>query len=413
MCEICKHNNISPEFEVLLHGENEHEYEYEFAFGSEYEQEHEEEWELLPELEWETGGIINEQQVLRAAILRGVKDENDLANAVFFHRHPELGGRKLERNQPGFDRLSKEWIQIRDTIVRPALRPSYPPVTPSSGNGNLPPNTPPVEGPLKGITGYRGPSGKKCWNKAKSADIVDSDAPWNKPGARSAANYMAVLDYLNPGEDDSKGTGNTFNKPGENPRYQQHKNDKGGISTYCNIYVHDATRAMWANIPHWVRSARTGQWNELNANDTVTWIRQNGSAHGWFPVNKEMADWLLRQANRQWQAGNPGYPSGLLKAGAAIAASPGISKDLLVQPAYLAQLFANAGLPSVALWQNNGGIGHVAMIRPEEAGKKGKLERGIFRPRSAQAGAKNFSSNYLVFQGESLRNGSVLFWVHE
>jgi hypothetical protein len=55
-------------------------------------------------------------------IKSGNKDENDLTNQIFFQRHPELGGRKLQPSQPGFDSLSKEWLNIRDAVVRPILR---------------------------------------------------------------------------------------------------------------------------------------------------------------------------------------------------------------------------------------------------------------------------------------------------
>jgi hypothetical protein len=50
-----------------------------------------------------------------------------------------------------------------------------------------------------------------------------------------------------------------------------------------------------------------------------------------------------------------------------------------------AQTTANNGQPSVAVWGNSGGIGHVAMIRPGEYSKaKG--------PIIAQAGGLNINS---------------------
>ena len=48
----------------------------------------------------------------------GQTDVNDLANLVFFARHPELGGRKL---RPEERDLAQEWLRIRDTVVRPVL----------------------------------------------------------------------------------------------------------------------------------------------------------------------------------------------------------------------------------------------------------------------------------------------------
>src|SRR6185503_20779706 len=41
----------------------------------------------------------------------------------------------------------------------------------------------------------------------------------------------------------------------ENPRYRRVPNGP----TYCNIYVHDVTRALWSSIPHWVQAR--GQWH--------------------------------------------------------------------------------------------------------------------------------------------------------
>jgi hypothetical protein len=48
----------------------------------------------------------------------GVRDVNELTNLVFFARHPEMNERKI---QPEETALAEEWIEIRDTIVRPAL----------------------------------------------------------------------------------------------------------------------------------------------------------------------------------------------------------------------------------------------------------------------------------------------------
>jgi D-alanyl-D-alanine carboxypeptidase len=55
-----------------------------------------------------------------AAIAAGERDERTLTNKVFFARHPELGGRKIRRDETT---LVKEWLQIRDRLVRPLLSP--------------------------------------------------------------------------------------------------------------------------------------------------------------------------------------------------------------------------------------------------------------------------------------------------
>ena len=58
---------------------------------------------------------------LSLTLLSGNRDVNKLTNMIFFARHPELKGRKLVPTEPGFKELSREWVNIRDTIVRPSL----------------------------------------------------------------------------------------------------------------------------------------------------------------------------------------------------------------------------------------------------------------------------------------------------
>jgi len=396
MCELCK-QYVQPEFETILHGEEETEFEneqaYEFSPFSSF-------WESFGSSKTTTAPPANDRARLTAAYAQGTTSDNDLSNMLFYDRHPELAGKKLSADMPNFPNLSQEWLRIRDSIMRPFLDEKR------SGTGGAvigTPDTsgrmPPTEGPIKGITGYIGPSGKKCWKGAKSADIVDSDAPWNKPGNRSAANYIAVLDYFNVGESDAVGPGNHFNKPGENPRYRQQRNDSGGISTYCNIYVHDVTRAMWANMPHWLRSA-SGQWNELTANAMVDWVEKYGKSAGWFRILGDFPSWPQRSD----------LPQALRSVAGRILASSDAS--LIGQPSFIAQQFANMGYPTTCIWKNQGSIGHVAMVRPEDI-KKGKMESGVFIPRSAQAGAKNYSNGYLVFGPSGIKSGAVQFHVHE
>lgn len=68
---------------------------------------------------------------VKLAIRYGQRDENQLTNMVFFARHPERNGRSLSATEPNFQQLSREWLDIRDRIVRPALRGSS--TAPSSG----------------------------------------------------------------------------------------------------------------------------------------------------------------------------------------------------------------------------------------------------------------------------------------
>ena len=53
------------------------------------------------------------------AITAGERDEKKLTNLVFRARHPELGGRPIRGDETA---LAAEWLTIRDTLVRPALR---------------------------------------------------------------------------------------------------------------------------------------------------------------------------------------------------------------------------------------------------------------------------------------------------
>ena len=58
---------------------------------------------------------------VRLAIAGGQRDPNALTNLVFFARHPERNGRPLAQGEPDFARLSREWLDIRNNLVRPAL----------------------------------------------------------------------------------------------------------------------------------------------------------------------------------------------------------------------------------------------------------------------------------------------------
>ena len=126
---------------------------------------------------------------------------------------------------------------------------------------------------------------------------------------------------------------------GANPRYAHRKDANGRTSTFCNIFAWDVTRAMGAEIPHWVDAkgdpAAPGKGHELNANAINGWLHAHGPRFGWRPVAAQQAVAL-----------------------------------------------ASAGRPVVASWKNPKGIGHIAVIRPGEM----HPEAG---PLMAQAGAKN------------------------
>lgn len=91
--------------------------------------------------ELEYGAPSGEASV-RAAIAAGERNENTLTNLIFYQRHPELGGRPLTSSQPGFSTLSREWVTLRDSTVRPLLQAPPPPASgapwPSSGGSPRP-----------------------------------------------------------------------------------------------------------------------------------------------------------------------------------------------------------------------------------------------------------------------------------
>ena len=77
--------------------------------------------DLLAALGGRVGELVQmgqERQAVSEAITAGVTDLNELTNLIFFARHPELDGRPIEA---GERELAAEWIDIRDTVVRPTL----------------------------------------------------------------------------------------------------------------------------------------------------------------------------------------------------------------------------------------------------------------------------------------------------
>jgi hypothetical protein len=79
-----------------------------------------------------------EGNAVRLAILWGQRDVTALTNMVFFHRHPERGGRKLVRDERNYPALSREWISIRDSIVLPALKKPRPAASGGAGPAPAP-----------------------------------------------------------------------------------------------------------------------------------------------------------------------------------------------------------------------------------------------------------------------------------
>jgi len=101
-----------------------------------------------------------ESIAVQISIARGERSVNELTNMVFFARHPERKGRKLVRSERDFKRLAREWLDIRDRLVKPALLRASPPATP----GRAP--RAPVSRPLPGA-GSRCRHSPAMWAREK------------------------------------------------------------------------------------------------------------------------------------------------------------------------------------------------------------------------------------------------------
>ncbi|MFC1922111.1 hypothetical protein ACFLY4_02390 [Chloroflexota bacterium] len=177
---------------------------------------------------------------------------------------------------------------------------------------------------------------------------VPAEAPLKGAASeRSPARYDAVIDQF---------------VVEKNPRYRRDQQGKG--ETYCNIFVWDVTRAMSAEIPHWVdqenNPAVLGKGIELDANAVIQWLQNRGQNHGWKRVDPQQA-----------------------------------------------QELANQGFPVVVTWLNPGGIGHIAVVRPGQYSPN----QG---PRIAQAGGKNFNHGTVAQGFQRLTSSQdVVYYYHE
>ena len=86
-----------------------------------------------------------------------------------------------------------------------------------------------------------------------------------------------------------------------NPRYAVNKAGRG--DTYCNIFLWDVTRAMGAEIPHYVDPETNAPMQypnvagarEMTANRIYDWLHENGADYGWYEVGPEQAQMLANQ----------------------------------------------------------------------------------------------------------------------
>lgn len=170
-------------------------------------------------------------------------------------------------------------------------------------------------------------------------------------GSRSGGAYRAVI--------------NQFNVE-TNGRYTVGKQGIG--DTYCNIFVWDVTKAMGAEVPHYI-NAQTGAPSvqgaegamETNANQVNDWLNTHGPAYGWTKVSAEEA-----------------------------------------------QSYANAGMPAITSWKNPSGHGHLQVVSPSANGSYDPV-RGVT---IAQAGRqlKNYDYITSVYGANTLPE--VEYFVH-
>ncbi len=143
--------------------------------------------------------------------------------------------------------------------------------------------------------------------------LSESDMVYNFPGRRSPEAYAKVINHFNV-EDPN------------NERYQAKVGDDGEvISTYCNIFVQDVTRAMGVWIPHWVNG------KELSANSMYDWLASpDGKKYGWKAI-----------------------------------------------PLSEAQSLADRGVPVVGVVKNREGSGHTWMVMPSQNSEMYVAQAGL------------------------------------
>lgn len=139
-----------------------------------------------------------------------------------------------------------------------------------------------------------------------------------------------------------------------NYRYQRNRQDKG--ETYCNIFVMDLAKQFDIPLPEWL------DWNSdgiidkyLDANQATAWLRGN--------------------------LAYPGMPEGTPQG-----PQLGWRKISMEEAAAMAA----QGHFVVAGWENVGGIGHMAAVRPDSTPEDIRI---------AQAGSQNFSNGSLARPG--------------
>lgn len=108
------------------------------------------------------------------------RNENALTDRVYYHRHPDEAGQALAPGSPG----STEWIEIRNTVVRPALAvpadaPVVEPVGPASDTGPAA-GTPGEPGFVNDPLGAAWDAGVNLlqWARDTGGQMIDAVSGW-------------------------------------------------------------------------------------------------------------------------------------------------------------------------------------------------------------------------------------------
>ncbi len=152
-----------------------------------------------------------------------------------------------------------------------------------------------------------------------------------------------------------------------NGRYTTNKQGVGDV--YDNIFTWDVTKAMGAEIPHYI-SEKTSDpalstdegIAELDANDTNDWLNIHGSRFGWQKVSASEA-----------------------------------------------QAYANLGMPAVTSYKNlDGGSGQLQVVTPSQDGKYDE-QKGVT---IAQAGSNSYNYAHITKVFGDGRLNQVEYFVH-
>jgi len=176
---------------------------------------------------------------------------------------------------------------------------------------------------------------------------IRTSIPWiridppirSKVGHRSATLYRKIIEQFDVEH---------------NPRYTPRDG-----KTYCNIFAWDVTSAMSAELPHWVTSLgepadpEADGAQRLSCNAMHEWLQTRGKDYGWYQTD------LTEAVHR-----------------------------------------ASLGYPTVAIFSNPSGNGHIVVLRPDSA---------VSEPSCAQAGEESFSRGFL---SNSFGDKIPTFWSH-